>query len=349
VKSRHHRNHKARHYVTAGFATIVAATLLAACGSDGKPKTPSPSATSSAAPSSAAASPTASPTPAGAPVHVSLLFGDGAVVGVGMPIIAYFSQKITDPTDFLKATKVSINGQPNKGHWYFEKSARPGSPIEAHYRAAQDPTSQDPYLPAHATINMDMKTQGLSGGKADDGTQFVFDNSLTLEFSTGAKTISTVDCAKLRMSTVSDGKDVFDAPISCGKAKTATYNGTKVVMQKGESLPGSSALRPNGAVRMKDTQGTYDEVVSWSVRVTNSGEYVHAAPWNSRIGAVSTSNGCTNLDTGDAKKFYALANVGDVLVYSGSPGGSMPEWDGYGDWNVSSAAWNGGGLLDTTG
>ena len=46
------------------------------------------------------------------PVHVSLLEGDGATYGVGMPIVAYFTQTITDSSAFLKATTVTINGSP---------------------------------------------------------------------------------------------------------------------------------------------------------------------------------------------------------------------------------------------
>lgn len=42
-----------------------------------------------------------------------------------------------------------------------------------------------------------------------------------------------------------------------------------------------------------------DDPVQWSVRITESGEYVHAAPWNDGIGQRSTSNGCTNLNTDD--------------------------------------------------
>jgi hypothetical protein len=89
----------------------------------------------------------------------------------------------------------------------------------------------------------------------------------------------------------------------------------------------------------------YDELVNWSVRVTSSGEYVHAAPWNSHIGQISTSNGCTNLTTADAKWFYGFSQVGDVVEYNNTTGTKMPSWDGFGDWNVPWQQWSQGGLL----
>ena len=45
------------------------------------------------------------------PVHVSLKFGDGQTLGVGMPIIAFLSRPITDATGFAKATKVTVDGR----------------------------------------------------------------------------------------------------------------------------------------------------------------------------------------------------------------------------------------------
>ena len=46
----------------------------------------------------------------------------------------------------------------------------------------------------------------------------------------------------------------------------------------------------------------------WSVRMTNSGEYIHAASWNGgNIGVRSTSNGCTNLNTADAEWYFDFA------------------------------------------
>ena len=132
--------------------------------------------------------------------------------------------------------------------------------------------------------------------------------------------------------------------VSLGAAATPTFNGVKVVMQKGEDVPGTNTLRPNGTVMMSGP-GYTDDPVQWSVRITQSGEYVHSAPWNTGIGARSTSNGCTNLRPDDAVWFYGYSVVGDIVQYVGTDGTPMPNWDGLGDWNVSWPVWQQGGKL----
>ena len=93
----------------------------------------------------------------------------------------------------------------------------------------------------------------------------------------------------------------------------------------------------------------YDLMVPWSVRLTNSGEYAHAASWNGgNIGARSTSNGCTNLNVKDAEWFYKFSQLGDVLTYANTGGKPMPSWDGYGDWNVTWSAWVAGGAVSAS-
>ena len=153
------------------------------------------------------------------------------------------------------------------------------------------------------------------------------------------------------MTVTADGKAVRTMPTSCGAADTPTYSGTKLVMQKGENLPGSAKLRKDGTVRMRSNEpgNTYDLLVPWSVRLTNSGEYAHAASWNGgNIGQRSTSHGCTNLNEADAKWYYEFSRIGDVLIYSNTGGPRMPSWDGYGDWNLSWSTWQAGGAVSAS-
>ncbi|MFB9409117.1 L,D-transpeptidase [Dactylosporangium matsuzakiense] len=294
---------------------------LSACGG-GSPQAAwqSPGA-SGAAGQPAAQSPSASPAPSGKPVHVRLYQKDGTTYGVGMPIIAYLSGSITSAKDFAAATQVTVNGAPAEGSWYFQKSAiYEGYPLEAHYRPAE-------FWPAHASIHMDLSAKGRSAGPG-----LVFDNSLTMDVKTGPANIGKVDGKTLRMVVTSDGNQVFDFPVSLGKASTPTFNGTKVVMGK-------------SAVERMVGDG-YDEKVPWSVRITNSGEYVHSASWNGgNIGQRSTSHGCTNLTEANAKSYFDFAQVGDPITYTDTGGPTMPTWDGYGDWNVPWTTWQGGGTV----
>jgi lipoprotein-anchoring transpeptidase ErfK/SrfK len=267
----------------------------------------------------------AAPTPAGAPVHVSLFEGDGQTYGVGMPIIAQFSKKVTDAHAFDKAVTVTVNGQPANGAWFWVNS-NSGYAMEAHYRPQG-------YWPAHSVIEMTMPIKGLAAGRG-----LAFDDSLTLRMNIGAAHISTVDGGSEQMIVTSDGRTVNTFPVSLGKADTPTYLGTKVVMEK---------KNPQHMVSAPGEANPYSLDVPWSVRLTNSGEFVHAAAWNTgNIGSRSTSHGCTNLTVDDAKWFYNFSIIGDVVTYADTGTSNvMPSWDGLGDWNVSWPQWQAGNLL----
>jgi len=136
----------------------------------------------------------------------------------------------------------------------------------------------------------------------------------------------------------SDGQPIKAFPVSLGKASTPTYLGTKVVMEK---------KNPQHMVSAPGEANPYSLEVPWSVRLTNSGEFVHAAAWNTgNIGSRSTSHGCTNLTVADAKWFYNFSIIGDVATYVNTGTSNvMPSWDGIGDWNVSWSEWEQGNLL----
>lgn len=308
-------------------ALCVTQLLMTACGGGAGAEWTqgaSPGASGAESAPTATPAPTESPKPTGKPVHVRLYQADGSTYGVGMPIIAYLSASISDAKDFAEATKVTVDGAEVEGAWHFQKSAiYKGYPLEAHYRTEK-------YWPAHADIHLDLAVQGLAAGPG-----WVFDNSLTLDMSTGAANISKIDGKTERMVVTSDGKTKFTFPVSLGAAKTPTFSGTKIVMEKSklERMVGEG----------------YDVKVPWSVRVTNSGEFIHSASWNGgNIGRRSTSHGCTNLTVADAKKYFDFAQVGDVTVYTNTGGGTMPSWDGYGDWNLSWTTWQTGGAVPTS-
>jgi lipoprotein-anchoring transpeptidase ErfK/SrfK len=311
------------------LALIAGASLaLAACSSGGGGKTGSTvtvtaSSSASASSSSSSASASASPKP-GKPVHVSLNIGDGGQVGVGMPIIATFKVKVRSAVAFQQATKVTVNNTPADGRWFFEYSdPASGHVMEAHYRLKD-------YWPAHAQIHMDLPVKGLSAGSG-----LTFDNSLTLDFSTGAANISTVDDSTHTITVTSDGKTWGKFPVSLGAANTPTARGVKVIMEKGASICMSGP-------------GYHECGVKYTQRLTYGGEYLHAAPWNTaHIGNFDSSNGCTNLTTAAALKLYNFLEVGDVVTYPNANGPKMQLGQGYGDWNVPWSQWATGGAART--
>ena len=300
-------------------AGVLAAVRL---GSDGGPtnaaagRTAAPSLTGSGGPSP-------SPTRAVKSVHVRLFNADGATYGVGMPVVAIFSHKISNARPFVRATRVTVNGRPVDAAWYFEQSVAGLGAMEAHLRPAT-------YWPAHSKIRVSIATQGLSAGKG-----MIFDDSLTLHFTTGARTIATVDDRTNYLTVTSDGTQLARMPVSLGAPKTPTLGGTKVIMAK------------QAKVRLKGPG--YDEVLPYGLRLTYSGEYLVGVPSN-RVNIerrIDTSNGCTDLLSGDAADLYRLLRIGDPVKYSGAPAGPVPVWDGFGDWNVPWPTWQAGGLLAT--
>jgi lipoprotein-anchoring transpeptidase ErfK/SrfK len=259
-------------------------------------------------------------------VHIKLYNADGATYGVGMPVVAYFSGEITQAKSLTKATSISIDGRPAQGAWYFERSAAlSGYPIEAHLRLQS-------YWPEHAKIHVALATKGISAGPG-----LAFDDALTLDFKTGPRTVAVVDDVRHRMTVTSDNRTIGTFPVSLGSKQTPTTRGTKVVMEKGRSIcmtgPGYHECG------IKDTQ-----------RLTYSGEYLHAAPWNvaNIKNGVDSSNGCTNLLPADAALVYKSLEVGDLVMYPNASGPQMQLGSGFGDWNVPWATWQQGGLVPTS-
>ena len=81
------------------------------------------------------------------------------------------------------------------------------------------------------------------------------------------------------------------------------------------------------------------------MRLTYSGEFLHAAPWSvASQGHENVSHGCTGMSTANADWLYHLTNVGDVVEYTGTDKG-MDLTNGFGDWNASFANYRAGSAL----
>ena len=85
----------------------------------------------------------------------------------------------------------------------------------------------------------------------------------------------------------------------------------------------------------------YDLQVPYAMRITDSGEFLHAAPWNGNIGYANTSHGCSNLKTADAKFIFDRMLPGDPVITT-KTGRPMETWNGPGAlWNIPAARWAG--------
>jgi lipoprotein-anchoring transpeptidase ErfK/SrfK len=96
-----------------------------------------------------------------------------------------------------------------------------------------------------------------------------------------------------------------------------------------------------------DAPGGYRTDVQFATRISNNGEFVHAAPWSvGQQGSSNVSHGCINLSTDRAQWFYDFSQPGDVVEVVNSVGGTLTRADGdiY-DWAISWDNWKAGSAL----
>jgi lipoprotein-anchoring transpeptidase ErfK/SrfK len=247
---------------------------------------------------------------------------EGEVVGVGMPIIVYFTAAVTDEAAVERALTVDAS-QPVVGswHWYGNK--------EVHYRPMQ-------YWPAGDVVTLHANLKGVDAGKGVWGTE-----NRTLNFTIGASQISTVDAVTDKMTVVVNGVVARTMAVSTGRDKYPTTSGIHVVLDKAPSVIMNSAT----VGIPKGNPDYYYETVLWDVRISWSGEYVHSAPWSvSEQGRENVSHGCVNASPADAQWFYNLSRRGDIVVVTGTPR-PLESGNGWTDWNMSWAQWISGSAL----
>ena len=64
----------------------------------------------------------------------------------------------------------------------------------------------------------------------------------------------------------------------------------------------------------------YRITVEYAMRLTNSGEFVHAAPWSVRSqGYANVSHGCVGMSLANAQWLFGESSIGDVVAVTGTP------------------------------
>jgi lipoprotein-anchoring transpeptidase ErfK/SrfK len=247
---------------------------------------------------------------------------DGETVGVGLPIGVWFNRPVADRAAVERRLQVTSSSKVTGAwHWFAAN--------EAHYRPKD-------YWPAGAGVTVRAR---LAGTDAGDGVWGVADR--TIRFRIGERRVSVVDVRTHRMTVTSGGRTLRVLPVSTGRERYPTTNGVHFVISKAQDeLMDSSTV---GIPR--SSPGGYYEHVAWSVRISNSGEFVHAAPWSTGSqGRSNVSHGCVNLSTANAAWYFRLTRRGDVVEVRGSPkrpGSSF----GVADWNMSWRSWLAGSAL----
>jgi lipoprotein-anchoring transpeptidase ErfK/SrfK len=247
----------------------------------------------------------------------------GETVGVGMPIMVTFNRNVGDRAAVEKALQVhSAHGDEGAWHWISDQ--------QVFYRTKD-------YWKAHQKITFTAHLAGVRAGQGVYGAK-----NLTKQFTVGRSQISTVNTKSHYMTVKQNGATVRSIPISAGMGTTREYtttNGIHLTMAKTNPehmiSPGRSPGDP----------GYYDEIVNYAVRISNSGEFVHSAPWSvGSQGHANVSHGCVNASPTNAKWFYGQSLRGDVVKITGTD--RQLEWNnGWGFWQMSWATWRKGSAL----
>jgi lipoprotein-anchoring transpeptidase ErfK/SrfK len=247
----------------------------------------------------------------------------GQTVGVGMPVIVRFDVPVTDKAAIQKHLSVTSTSH-QKGAWHWI------SDTEVHWRPAH-------FWKPGTDVTVSADIDSVPAGKGIYGQL-----SRSETFHIGRSVVSKVDIATDQMKTYINGKLAKTTPITTGKPGFTTRSGVKVIIEKfrhkrmdSETI-GIAHNSPNG----------YDlGDVEYAMRITYSGEFLHAAPWSvAEQGSSNVSHGCTGMSTANAAWLYANSKVGDVVEYTGSHR-PMTLTNGYGDWNESFAQYRQGSAL----
>jgi lipoprotein-anchoring transpeptidase ErfK/SrfK len=238
---------------------------------------------------------------------------NGETVGVGMPVIVTFDVPVKDKAAFER--HMHVEAQPaQQGSWYWV------SDNEAHWRPKT-------YWKAGSTVSVHVDVNSVGAGNGVYGQE---DRDVT--FHVGAAHIYKVNAQTDDMKVFSNGKLLRTVPITTGKPGFTTRSGVKVIIEKFPVKRMNSETIGIG----KNNPNYYDiDNVQWAMRMTYSGEFLHAAPWSvGSQGHDNVSHGCTGMSTANADWLYHMSLRGDVVETTGTDK-PMEFGNGYGDWNMS--------------
>jgi lipoprotein-anchoring transpeptidase ErfK/SrfK len=207
--------------------------------------------------------------------------------GVGMPVILTFNRPIVRKVAVERSLELWTS-KPVVGAWYWEGDQT------LYFRPQR-------YWPDHTKVRFVGHLDGLEGAPGVYGT-----HTLTQRFEIGRSLIAVANTVTHRVRIYLDRRLFGDWPMSAGRPGDDTPNGTYLTMDK------SNPERMVGP--------GYDIEVPWSVRFTNSGNFLHDAYWSvGDQGFENVSHGCVNLSPEHAETYYKLATQGDPVTITGSP------------------------------
>ena len=246
---------------------------------------------------------------------------DGQTVGVGMPIRVYFDEPVTDKAAVEGALRVT-SSTPTDGAWNWF------SDTEVHFRPSQ-------YWPADTDVTLDADLYGVPLGGGVWG-----ETDRTVSFRIGERHVSIADADTHQMEVYDGDQLVQTFPMSAGGPDFPSRNGPHVVteLNRDRVMDSSTYGVP------VDSPDGYRTPVEYAVRLSDSGEFVHAAPWSvAQQGRENVSHGCINVSTENARWFFGFSQPGDVVEIRNSDAGTLRS--DISDWTIPWEEWRAGSAL----
>jgi lipoprotein-anchoring transpeptidase ErfK/SrfK len=247
-------------------------------------------------------------------IGASVFPSDGMTVGVGQPIVINFDHYVrTTAGQAAALSHITLSmSKPVPGGWHWF------SMDELHFRPVA-------YWPPGEKINVQANFDGWDAGLGRWGHGQINDT-----FTIGDARVSIANLATDQMQVTLNGATVAAYPISGGRQQYPTMNGTHIVLDRSSvvhmvsSTVGIPVNSPNG----------YDEYVYEDVHISDSGEYVHSAPWSvGSQGFTNVSHGCINMSPANATAFFNFSRVGDIIQVVGGPRPPAAGDHGVMDWS----------------
>ena len=253
-------------------------------------------------------------------VEATVFPDEGLVVGVAQPIVIRFDHFVGSAVARAAALKhfTVIESRPVLGGWHWF------STNELHFR----PKALWP-VGEKVTVVADLRGWNAGNGIWGDGR-------LRAHFTVGHAHVSIANLVTDQMTVSDNGKLVATYAFSGGRPTYPTMNGFHVVLDREGVI---RMVSSSNGIPVNSPDG-YDELVYADVHISDSGEYVHAAPWSvASQGHTNVSHGCINLSPTDAFAFFAFSRVGDVVAVVGGP--RPPELGDHGvmDWDTNWKEW----------
>jgi lipoprotein-anchoring transpeptidase ErfK/SrfK len=256
-------------------------------------------------------------------IYVAVSPRDGGTVGIGLPVIVRFDLPVVDKANFEK--NMHVTTQPKQaGSWYWLNSK------EVHWRPKT-------YWKAGTKVHVEADLNGVPAGGGRFGQM-----SRTSDFTIGRALVAKVNLKTDQMDVYINGKWQKRIPVTGGRDGFTTRSGVKVIMDKQRDI----TMRAETIGLKKGDTGYYEDTpVKYAMRVTNSGEFLHSAPWSvADQGVRNVSHGCTGMSDANGKWMYDHTIIGDVVETTGTDR-SMTMGNGYADWNLSWSKWLSGSAL----